>query len=192
MEPENQDKTPPTDAPPAPPAAPPATPPTTDNGLAAQLRIAEKAKKDAEAKAAAAEAKLAEIERAKLSEQERLAQDLAALKPKAEQAQVYEQTIGEILEIELNDVPEDKRGLVPELAPHAKLKWLREAKSKGLFGTTAPPPPPKPGAANAPPPPPANGGGAGSDAALIERINKAKSPHEMQQILKENGRLKRR
>ena len=37
-----------------------------------------------------------------------------------------------------NDVPENMRGLIPNLPPVEKVKWLREARAKGLFRPQAP------------------------------------------------------
>ena len=33
----------------------------------------------------------------------------------------------------IEDVPEDKRGIIPDLAPSAKITWLREANKQGIF-----------------------------------------------------------
>ena len=33
----------------------------------------------------------------------------------------------------IEDVPEDKRSIIPDLAPSAKITWLREAKKHGIF-----------------------------------------------------------
>jgi len=39
-----------------------------------------------------------------------------------------------MLDAKLETIPEEYRGLIPELAPEAKLAWLTNAESKGLFG----------------------------------------------------------
>lgn len=39
-----------------------------------------------------------------------------------------------MLDAKLETIPEAYRGLIPELAPEAKLAWLTNAESKGLFG----------------------------------------------------------
>ena len=33
----------------------------------------------------------------------------------------------------VEDVPEEKRGIIPDLAPSAKITWLREANKQGIF-----------------------------------------------------------
>jgi hypothetical protein len=33
----------------------------------------------------------------------------------------------------VEDIPEDKRGIIPDLAPSAKITWLREGKKQGIF-----------------------------------------------------------
>ena len=33
----------------------------------------------------------------------------------------------------VEDVPEDKRSIIPDLAPSAKITWLREANKQGIF-----------------------------------------------------------
>ena len=33
----------------------------------------------------------------------------------------------------VEDVPEEKRGIIPDLAPSAKIAWLREASKQGIF-----------------------------------------------------------
>lgn len=136
------------------------------------------------------EAQLAEIERAKLSEEERIRKDLETYKPKAEQAARYEAGIAKILEIELGEIPEDKRDLVPNLDPLAKLEWVRSAKAKGLF---APPPAPlperKPSASSSSPQP--GNGTAEREAqakAAIEAARKTGNPLALVQAMKRWGR----
>jgi hypothetical protein len=33
----------------------------------------------------------------------------------------------------IEDIPEDKRGIIPDLAPSAKISWLRQANKQGVF-----------------------------------------------------------
>ena len=42
----------------------------------------------------------------------------------------------------IEDVPEDKRGIIPDLAPSAKITWLREANKQGIFEDKQVSPPP--------------------------------------------------
>lgn len=44
-----------------------------------------------------------------------------------------EDTLAGIVDELCADVPEDMRPLIPNLPPADKVKWLREARSKGLF-----------------------------------------------------------
>jgi hypothetical protein len=117
--------------------------PDTLNARLAEAREAEQRKlfKGLNVKdMAEASAKLAELKKlqdAQLSEQERVAKQLAELQPKAERAGVLEQTVREYLAIEEGLVPEGKKGLLdlapPAEQPEARLKWIASAKAKGLF-----------------------------------------------------------
>lgn len=49
-----------------------------------------------------------------------------------------EDTLAAIVDEMCNDVPEDMRGLIPNLPPAEKVKWLREARTRGLFRASAP------------------------------------------------------
>lgn len=44
-----------------------------------------------------------------------------------------EKSMAEIAESFIEDLPEDMRDLVPDLAPAAKIKWIKAAQAKGLF-----------------------------------------------------------
>jgi len=60
------------------------------------------------------------------------AQEMAALKPKAEQADVIEATLKDVLTSQIAELPEAMRGLVPdELNTQQKLQWL--SKNKALL-----------------------------------------------------------
>lgn len=50
-----------------------------------------------------------------------------------QQKKATEQTLQEIAEEFVNDVPEDFRDIVPNLAPAEKIKWIKSAQKKGLF-----------------------------------------------------------
>lgn len=49
-----------------------------------------------------------------------------------------EETLASIIGELCEDVPEDMRPLIPNLPPVEKVRWLREARSKGLFSPAAP------------------------------------------------------
>lgn len=44
-----------------------------------------------------------------------------------------EQTLTEIAEGFVNDVPEEMRDIIPDLPPAKKIKWIQSANAKGLF-----------------------------------------------------------
>jgi hypothetical protein len=78
-------------------------------------------------------AKLKEKEEAELSESEKLKKRLAELEPLSAQVKEYEETFTTLLNKKLEQVPEDKRGLIPDLSPRKKLEWLESAFAAGLF-----------------------------------------------------------
>ena len=121
---------------------------------------AEVAELIAEAKKYRKRAQAAESELAKIREEaERRAKEEAEKKGEYEQlyqqtkaeyeamkAQVeaYEKATAEALEVELAAVPEEMHDLIPEPSPVDKLRWIRQAKDKGLFGNKTTPPGAKP------------------------------------------------
>ena len=64
---------------------------------------------------------------------------IADLKPKAEQAEHYADEIAGMLAHEIEQIPEDKRDLVPEGDPLTILKWVRKANTAGIFALPKPP-----------------------------------------------------
>lgn len=44
-----------------------------------------------------------------------------------------EETLSGVVDELLEDIPEDMRDLVPDLAPAERIKWIRAASKKGLF-----------------------------------------------------------
>lgn len=77
------------------------------------------------------DAEKAETEKRLLEQQEyqkiaeNRAKELADLKPKADKVEAYEKTLQEVLDAQVKDIPEDKRGLIPdELTTQQKLNWL--------------------------------------------------------------------
>lgn len=79
-------------------------------------------------------AKLKEKEEADLSESDKLKKRLAELEPLSAKVKEYEETFTTLLDQKLEQVPEDKRWLVPDLPPRQKLTWLENAFAAGLFG----------------------------------------------------------
>jgi hypothetical protein len=51
-----------------------------------------------------------------------------------------EETLSGIVTELLEDIPEDLRDIVPDLPPAEKIKWIRAAHKKGVFGGRAPEP----------------------------------------------------
>jgi hypothetical protein len=98
-----------------------------------ELKAAHEADK---AKLADVQAQLELSNREKLSEQERAVVEAGdkvrnELTPELEK---FKATVEGYLEAEIESLPEDKRDLVPDLPIEAKLKWIKDAKAKGLFG----------------------------------------------------------
>lgn len=60
--------------------------------------------------------------------------ELAAASEKAKAANEALKAVADEL---IEDVPEDMRGLVPDLAPAEKIKWLRNALRQGIFTKSA-------------------------------------------------------
>lgn len=58
---------------------------------------------------------------------------IEALKPQAEQAERYKQTLQKYLDAEIAGIPEDKRLLVPKGDIESQLEWIALAKQSGLF-----------------------------------------------------------
>jgi hypothetical protein len=50
-----------------------------------------------------------------------------------QQKKAAETTLQEIADEFVNDIPEDFRDIVPNLAPAEKIKWIKSAQKKGLF-----------------------------------------------------------
>lgn len=57
-----------------------------------------------------------------------------ASQPKVKRLEEVEPVLQEIFDLEIADVPEDKRDLIPDGPIEQKLKWVKNAKAKGLFG----------------------------------------------------------
>ena len=86
--------------------------------------LAKRLKEKEDAEKADTEKRLAEQNEFKTIADNR-AKELAELKPKAAQVEAYEKTLQEVLDAQVKDIPEDKRGLIPdELTTQQKLNWL--------------------------------------------------------------------
>jgi ribonucleoside-triphosphate reductase len=130
---------------PAPTSPPPAEAQTTDSGKDEHM-IPKSRFDEVNAQYKAVQKQLDDLSKAQTDreEAEALARGdhekvIADLKPKAEQADKYAEQIEAMLETELEDVPEDKRDLVPDGDPLTRLKWLQRAKAKGVFAAPKPP-----------------------------------------------------
>lgn len=85
-----------------------------------KIRAIEKEKEDKEAERLTAEGKFKEL--------------VDQYKPKAERADALEAALKGYFDLEIADVPEEKRSLIPAGPVETQLTWLKQAKSQGLFG----------------------------------------------------------
>lgn len=92
-----------------------------------KLRTLEQEKENASAKA--------------LKEQEKFKELAESLEPKAKRADELEKALKGYFDLEVADVPEDKRTLIPSGPVEVQLSWLKTAKAQGIFtgGATKPP-----------------------------------------------------
>lgn len=51
-----------------------------------------------------------------------------------EQKKAAEETLKGVVDDLLDEIPEDMRDIIPDLSPAEKIKWIRLAQKKGLFG----------------------------------------------------------
>jgi hypothetical protein len=169
---ENAD--PPAGGPPAPaPAADPQNPNPDPPAPAAGThppdvvaRELEKARKDAAAyreRLRKFEIEAEEKQKAALAEQGKFKELYEAEKAQreavAKERDAYVSEFQSVAEAEIATVPEQFRDLIPAGTEAQKLKWVREAKAKGLFAAPAPSVPPRPPATPPTAPPPAGGSG---------------------------------
>lgn len=68
-----------------------------------------------------------------LKEQNKYKELYEGVKAKAERHDVLEAGLQEYFETEIAEIPEDKRDLIPEGSVESRLKWVKQAKQKGLF-----------------------------------------------------------
>lgn len=75
-------------------------------------------------------------EQERLKEQNKYKELYEGTLPKSKRLEELEPVFTTLLEAEIGDIPEDKRDLIPNFdKPEQKLLWVRNAKSKGLFGS---------------------------------------------------------
>lgn len=97
--------------------------------------------KETERQLEAAAAKLKEIERAQLTETERLRAELAEAKPAAEQGKKAREAVERLVEDEIKLLPENLRALVPSAEkydPIERLDWIRAARASVPAETPVP------------------------------------------------------
>lgn len=75
---------------------------------------------------------------AQLAEQGKYKELLNELTPKVERFNRVMPVLEKLYELEVKDVPEDKRELIPQGDVETRLEWLKTAKSKGFFKTEQP------------------------------------------------------
>ena len=85
-----------------------------------------------------ADAKRQEQERLQRGEHEEV---IAELKPKAERAERLEGVLVSMLEVEIEQIPDKFKSLIPDGDVAAKLDWIAKAKSAGVFTPAKPTPP---------------------------------------------------
>jgi hypothetical protein len=110
----------------------------TQAGLLSALTKEREARSEAQKKADAFEKAQQDAERKRLEETndykklyEATLADVTKFKPIAEQVNAYEKTLGEILEAQIAELPEDYRDVVPDgLSTKQKLDWLAKNKIK--------------------------------------------------------------
>jgi hypothetical protein len=81
---------------------------------------------------------------AKLRENGEFQKLLANAEPKVKRLEALEPVLDELYTLEIADIPEDKRKLIPDFPTvEQKIKWVKEAKAAKLFGEPATAPPAK-------------------------------------------------
>ena len=68
---------------------------------------------------------------------------IKSLEPKAKRADELEKAVTTYYELEIADIPEEKRTLIPDGSVESRLAWIKKAKSQGIFGTPDKKDPPK-------------------------------------------------
>lgn len=81
-------------------------------------------------------------EEARLKDEGKYKELVATYEPKAQRADALEAALKGYYDLEVADVPEDKRTLIPAMPIESQLTWLKNAKAQGVFGAPKTPPPP--------------------------------------------------
>jgi len=125
---------------------PPAEAKKTEEHLIPKSRLDDEIqkRKDLEKRLAAMEKAHNDAETQRLQEQkdyqtlyEKAAAELAEAKPKAEKLDVFEATLKETLASAIEEIPPERRGLIPEeLSTEAQLRWI--AKNRALLAKAQP------------------------------------------------------
>lgn len=82
----------------------------------------------------AIEQEKAEKDAAALKEKGQFEELVKTLEPKAKRAEDLEKALQGYFDLEVADVPEEKRSLIPAGPVETQLTWLKNAKSQGIFG----------------------------------------------------------
>lgn len=82
----------------------------------------------------AIEQEKADKDAASLKEKGEFQKLVETLEPQAKRAAELEKALQGYFDLEVADVPEEKRNLIPDGAIESKLTWLKNAKAQGIFG----------------------------------------------------------
>lgn len=117
------------------------TPKLTVEELTTKLEAAEKEKAELLKETMSRKEKLKELEtknqkaeEARLTEEGKFKELFEKANPKLERLNSLLPVLENIFNLEIQDIQEDKRELIPNLDIEKKIEWVKRAKSKGLFG----------------------------------------------------------
>lgn len=109
--------------------------------LHSSVQKLEKAVSEANAESKERKEKLRAIEKEKqdrdaaaLKEKGQFEELVKTLEPKAQRAETLEAALKGYYDLEVADVPEEKRSLIPAGPVETQLQWLKNAKTQGVFG----------------------------------------------------------
>lgn len=88
------------------------------------------------------EKKAEQEKQTQLAEQGKYKELIDQLTPKVQRFDRVMPILEKLYDLEVKDVPEDKRELIPQGDVETRLEWLKTAKSKGFFKTEQPKQPP--------------------------------------------------
>ena len=104
-------------------------------GLEKEKRVLLHETMDRKEKLRKLETEKTEAEQRQLAEQGKYKELSESMTPKVKRLEQLEPVLNEIYDLEIADIPEDKRDLIPNGNIEEKLKWVKQAKAKNLFGT---------------------------------------------------------